>query len=844
MAEKHETLGNNVVPLNYSIAFEPNLKTFRFRGAETITVSVKRPTNVIRLNAKELTIRNAYIAVRGSRQKARVTKGERDQTISLTFKDRVSGSAKIEVKFEGRHNDGLYGFYRSRYAAKGKAAYNLSTQFEAANARAAFPCFDEPEFKATFDVSLVIDKNLDAISNTEPKSTVQNGKSKKTVTFRTTPKMSSYLLYLGVGRYDYLNGRLGKIRIRVVTTPGMGAYAGMAMKYTKRFIDYYERYFGIKYPLNKMDMIAVPDFAVGAMENWGAITFRDTALLADEKNVSAARRQRIAEVIAHELAHQWFGDLVTMRWWDDTWLNESFATFMSYKAIDDSFPKWNIMTQYLQDAAQIAYSADELRSTHPINVEVKNVGAIEGVFDRISYEKGGTVLKMIEDYVGKEVFRQGLHLYLKRNAYSNATKNDLWESIDKAARIKRRKVRAREVASKWINRSGYPIVTVYKSDFALHISQRRYTITETPPSREETWPIPLHYMTASGQEGFLLFTRTDQDISIEQAKWVKLNRAQSGFYRVRYPDEMLCELGAAIKGRKMSSSDAWGVEFDLFSLVRSGRAPVSTYLNFVRDYCMESQYPLNDSVSMHLGWLHMMLYGTKLESHVAHVSREFHLNVLKGLGWRKRNSDSNTDSIIRGKAIGALGVLGHRQAMARAAKMFRDYRKDKDLVDSNLRNAVLGTIAWNGGKREFTSIIKLYKKEKFPEEKVRLLQTLGIFRKEELVRKALDFSNSREVRLQDSGMVAAVASGNPDARGILLPWTERNWQRFMSTYDSGTHMLGMYLENLSTQVDADARADIGRFFKNRRNRRADIERTISQTLERIEANINFMKRNE
>jgi len=336
-SEKHQTLGDNVIPLRYTILFEPDLKAFKSKGSEAIECMVRDKTKTIQLNSKEIDIKRASIKSRNTLQDARIRKIEKLERIELVFDKAVKGPIEIRIDFVCTNNEQMYGFYRSRYSVGGKQRYMLSSQFEAANARAAFPCFDEPAFKATFKVSMLISKDLSAISNMPIKSEKPGSHGKKLVEFDETPKMSSYLLYLSVGEFEFTEGRLGKLKLRVITTPGKKRFTKLPMEYAKQSVKWMQDYFGVEYPLPKLDLIAIPDFAAGAMENWGAITFREIALLCDEKT-ALFNKQYVATVVAHEIVHQWFGDLVTMEWWNDTWLNESFAEFMSNKAMNEIYP--------------------------------------------------------------------------------------------------------------------------------------------------------------------------------------------------------------------------------------------------------------------------------------------------------------------------------------------------------------------------------------------------------------------------------------------------------------------------------------------------------------------------
>jgi tricorn protease interacting factor F2/3 len=453
----HYTIAKDAIPYNYDLYFEPNLKTFEFKAVAKIRMKINKETSTLTLNAKDLSIHSAKINGQSTTFKL-VDNNE----VIFSFPKPVSGDAELVVEYSGLHNDRLYGFYRSKYTYQGKDEHILSTQFEAPNARAAFPCLDEPLYKATFDVTIVTEADLEAISNMPIKNMTNEGSKKKYV-FQTSPKMSTYLLYLGVGKFEKVSGEAGKVKMNVYAVPGKSKYQNMPLEYGKKLFLDLQNYFQIDYPLPKMDLIAVPDFAAGAMENWGAITFRETALLGNEIETTVGGKQRIAEVVAHEIAHMWFGDLVTMVWWDDMWLNESFATYMEYKSVDRVFPEWRAMQKYYIDSVGSAFVADGLKNTHAISVQVNTAGEISELFDAIGYNKGGSVLLMLEHFVSSEVFRKGLIRYLKTYSYSNATKKDLWHAIELECKASGKDYPVVEIMEDWITRIGYPIISVKKT---------------------------------------------------------------------------------------------------------------------------------------------------------------------------------------------------------------------------------------------------------------------------------------------------------------------------------------------------------------------------------------------
>ena len=840
MDERHKTIGDAVIPESYKLEFDTDMRHFVYRGKASITVSVKKPTKRIVLNARELSIKNAIVRCAGKEQSASLKLSAKDETLTLGVSESVSGRAVIDIKFSGRNNDGMYGFYRSFYSTGKEQAYMLSTQFEPADARAAFPCFDEPGFKARFDITIIADSVYEALSNMPVRSrATHNGRT--ATTFMTTPAMSTYLVYLGVGRFDRVSTKLGRLGISVLSVPGKRALCGMALVYAKKFIAFYERYFGIKYPLPKVDLIAIPDFSAGAMENWGAITFRETALLGDEKATPIQTKQRIAETVAHELAHQWFGDLVTMKWWNDLWLNESFATFMSYKAMQAVYPKWNMGEQYINDVVAVAFAADQLKSTHPISVHVNTPEEINGIFDEISYEKGGTVLHMVEEYAGADAFRRGLHDYLKAHSYGNATKYDLWDAIGGAS-LGKGLPDIPKFTSYWIDQPGYPLLNVRRNGRVFEVEQHRFTIAGTATGSKQAWPIPIYYLAGSAapKQTFMSGRRA---VLSSAAEWVKLNYGQHYLYRTEYPSDVLESIGSMIRTGKLMPIDAWGVENDLFALMRSSVSTLNEYMDFVSKYCIDVKYPLNENVAAHLGWLTTLLYKTASFKGIKPVQLRYFAGMLKRLGWKTKAGESNTDTMLRSAAIHALGMLGDVKAIAWARSAFSAQVSGSKQIDPNLRSAVYYTVAWNGDTDAFEELARLYKSATMPDEKMRLLSSLAMFRGEAMARRALEFTMSKDVRLQDSIQIPAVLSSNPMHISLLTSWIMRNWKRLQKMYTPGAHMLDRYVEYMSMVSSSGELAAIKAFFAKKGNMRGDVKKSYRETLERIEANIAFMERN-
>jgi tricorn protease interacting factor F2/3 len=808
------------------------MDTYRYEGSETIDVKVKNSTNAIKLNAKELSIKVAKVSLNGVEQDATVSYDKEHEEITLTFKKSVRGDAKIKLDFDGENNNKMYGFYRSEVKDGNKTDMMLSSQFEAADARAAFPSFDEPEFKSTYDLTMAVDKGLDALSNMPVKEQHTEG-HKEVITFDTTPKMSSYLLYMGVGRFEYKEEKVGNVTIRMVTPPGRGAYTQLPLEYAKKAVEFYQDYFGIDYPLPKIDLIAVPDFAAGAMENWGAITFRETALLCTNDS-AASTKEDVASTIAHELAHQWFGDLVTMEWWDDLWLNESFATYMSYKALDSMHPEWQVMLQYANDEQGTAFAADQLKSTHPINVKVDNPGEVDEIFDEISYQKGGSVLLMLESYVGKDAFRRGLHEYLKKNSYGNASKSDLWMAIQAASGDRN----VSRIMQKWVDMPGYPMVEVSKVKDGFELRQKKFTLIGD--NSNSVWPIPLTYETGEGK-GKVLMDKKSMKIKTK-SDWIKINSGQSGIYRASYDKDTLQKLGELVQSGKLEGLDAWGVENDLFALARSGSANIGQYLDFVNKYCTNAEYPTNQDVLQHLSWLATMCYGKPIEGDVNATIVNVGTPLLSRLGWASKQGESDIDTMLRGSVIAQLGRAGKQDVVSMAQTIFKDSFA-QGRIDSNLRAAVYSIVAWNGDENTFNTFVSRYQAETDPAEKIRLIAALGKFSDPKLLDRALDLSLTGSIRLQDSHVIPSVVSVSPVGKDMIWGWTKSHWGDFVTRYGSGTHMLADFVDNMSMGYGKQLLGEVQNFFANPDNMRDDIKMSVSQLIERITVNTRFMEEN-
>ena len=822
----------DVIPKNYDLIFEPDLSKFTFEGKETIKIISKKPTNLISLDCAEIKIHKCTVKINGKEINSKTKIDEKSEKLKISLKEKIKGPAEIYLEFQGILNDRLLGFYRSQYRQGSQTKYLATTQFEAADARRAFPCWDEPKAKATFDISIIADNKFSAISNMPIKSKTKM-KNKTLYKFLRTPIMSTYLIYLGVGEFEYLNGRIGKIQIRVVTTRGNKSKGKYSLELGKKLLESYEKYFGIKYPLPKLDLIAVPDFAAGAMENWGAITFRETILLYDPNTSSTRTKQFIAEVISHEIAHQWFGNLVTMKWWNDLWLNESFATFMATKFVDKFYPEWDLWNQFVEDAMNVAMGLDSLKTTHPIDVKVKSPAEIREIFDAISYDKGGCILRMLESYVGEPNFRAGLKKYLKEFKYKNAEGQDLWDAIGKAS-----KMPVSKMVNSWLKQPGFPLVEITQDGQNLCLKQGRYLLEYDKKHSKGRWEIPLS-IAISDKVTTKLFSKKSMSMKIPKAMGFVVNSGRKGFYRVKYDEGILLDLKMLVDQKQIPPIDRWAIQNDLYSLCVSGDEKVRNYLDFSDAYFDEDSYLASVNVAHNLSSLYFRTFGEKFSDEIKEYSINYFRKILSNLGWEPRKTDKHTDALLRSFAISTLGRMDDEEVAEECKTRFEKFLKSSKSLAPDLIEPICSVVAWNGSSKTHSEFVKLYKKANTMEEKLRFLGAMCGFKNAKLLKKTLDFSQTSEVRSQNMQLPIMRVSSNPYGKQVLWPWLKKNWKKLNKKVGHGNPLFNRIVASISGIADDSMEHEIKQFFKT--NPTPGTERTQAQTLERIRINSKFLR---
>ena len=819
--------------INYDLIFEPFFSNFTFNGTEIISFTLSKPIKTLKLNSAELKINKCYIVKNGKTIHTKYNIDEKKEELNITPEKIINGKVKLCIEFTGTLNDRLLGFYRSQYKDKsGKRKYLATTQFEAADARRAFPCWDEPAVKATFDVSLIIDKTLSAISNM-PQKTKKKFGVKTLVEFERTPVMSTYLLYLGVGEFEFLETKLRNIKIRVVTTRGKKSKAKLSLELTKKFLAEYEKYFGIKYPLPKLDMLAIPDFAAGAMENWGAITFRETILLYDPKTSSTRTKQYIAEVISHEIAHQWFGNLVTMKWWNDLWLNESFATFMATKIVDRFYPEWDYWDQFLDDAMNTAMSLDALKTSHPIDVKVNHPSEIREIFDSISYDKGGCILRMLEHFVGEKNFQKGLQKYLTKHQYDNAQGNDLWNAIGQVS-----KQPIDKMMKTWINQVGFPLLEVKRNTSTLTLKQSRFLLEGDKNPSKKTWSIPL-VIEEGNQRMKKLMTKKSEKIHLKNKdRNFIINSGRTGFYRIQYDKETLENLSLLIDEKILDHVDRWSLQNDYFVQAVSGKKSIQEYLDFTSAYYDEDNYISSLSLAHNLYSLYILARKEKFSDELRQYAINFLGIIFDRLGWDKKKNEPHTDSLLRSFAIVGMGKLGDKQINLEAEIRFKKYLKDKNSLSADLQEAVFSLAAWNGNEKSHTKFVTLFKKACSQEEKLRFLGAMCSFRQKKLLLKTLQFTLGPDVRSQNIQLPIMRINSNIYGKEFMWSWLKNNWKKILKKAGKGNPLLKRVVESIGNILDSSQEKEVRKFFK--KNPVRGTEMTLEQMLERVRIHSKFL----
>lgn len=831
-SKKSVRLSHYVHPGKYTLTVKPDFETFTFSGEEIIDIVIEKPTKTLTLHSLELVISSAVLTTTDKKTiEPKITINKKDETVLFTFSQSLKGTGKLKIVFIGILNDNMIGFYKSQYMVDGKTHSIATTQLESTHARRVFPSFDEPAKKAIFEVTMHIPHDMTVISNTIETDILEHNAGYKIVSFSPTPKMSTYLLAFIVGKFEHIEAKTFEgTRVRVFVTPGKKKQAEFALDVATKTLSFFHTYFGIPYPLPVLDLIAIPDFAAGAMENWGAVTYRETALLVDEENSSTANKQWVALVIAHELAHQWFGNLVTMEWWTHLWLNEGFASFIEYLAVDHIFPKWHIWTQFVALDHTQALELDSLKHTHPIEVPVHHPAEINEIFDAVSYSKGASIIRMLSEYLGENDFRKGLSHYLKKHAYGNAKTEDLWAALGAVS-----KKPVARMMKNWTGKAGYPLITVEEKNKKLLLSQTRFFLS--PKSKKESndttvWEVPLALEASSGQvkETLLMTKKTHVLPNVQKTAWFKINTQEVGFFRVAYPKTNLKNLEVPIAQKTLSAEDRFGIIRDVFALSQAGTLSTIDALSLALSYKEEDEYIVWAEILGQLGSVSNLVFGEPYYKELESYSRALLSDVAKKVGWTKKPHESHSETLLRGIVLASYGVYGDKKTIVKAQELFVKRVSGKQTIDPDLRGVVYNLVARNGGEKEYQQFMQLYAKEPLQEEKDRLLRAMCLFKDKKLLQKTLDFSFSKHVRAQDAFRAVGTVWSNQYGRQLAWEFVQKNWNEILKRYGK-SHLLPRFIQPASTFTKAKDAKELASFFK--KTKAPGAERTIAQVLEQI-----------
>uniref|UniRef100_A0A8C8IQR5 Aminopeptidase n=1 Tax=Oncorhynchus tshawytscha TaxID=74940 RepID=A0A8C8IQR5_ONCTS len=778
---------------------------------------VNLATNQIVMNCADIDIITASFVPEGGEEinATGFNYQNEDEKVTLSFPSALQkGSGTLKIDFVGELNDKMKGFYRSKYATPaGEIRYAAVTQFEATDARRAFPCWDEPAIKATFDISLIVPKDRVALSNMNviDRKPHPEDDSLLEVKFATTPIMSTYLVAFVIGEYDFVEGQSSDgVTVRVYTPTGKAEQGKFALEVAVKTLPFYNDYFNVPYPLPKIDLIAIADFAAGAMENWGLVTYRETALLIDPKNSCSSSRQWVALVVGHELAHQWFGNLVTMEWWTHLWLNEGFASWIEYLCVDHCFPDYDIWTQFVSADYTRALDLDALDNSHPIEVYV-NVREVS-----LSDEcKPRTV--------------------------------DLWDCLEQAS--------GKPIAlvmSSWTKQMGFPIIVVDQEqqgdDRILKISQKKFCASG-PHNGEDcpNWMVPISICTGEDPGCTKLKVLLDSPEttitinSVSPDQWVKINPGTVGFYRIQYSSAMLESLLPGIRDLTLLPVDRLGLQNDLFSLSRAGMISTVEVLKLMEAFVNEPNYTVWSDLSCNLGVLSSLLSHTDFHEEIQEFIRDLFTPIGLKLGWECKQGEGHLDALLRGLVLGKLGKAGHKPTLEEARRRFKDHVEGKQILSADLRSPVYLTVLKHGDSATLDTMLKLHKQADMQEEKNRIERVLGAISAPDLIQKVLTFALSEDVRPQDTvSVIGGVAGSSKHGRKAAWKFVKDNWEELHNRYQGGfliSRLIKLSVDGFA--IDKMA-AEVKSFFESHHAPAA--ERTVQQCCENILLNAAWLKR--
>ncbi len=728
-----------------------------------------------------------------------------------------SKRSRVDVSYTKQVSDEvIFGLYKSKYGKD----YILATDLEPAEARTVFPCVDEPTYKAHFRLEITTDSGLKVIANTQASRVEDLRRGRTRHVFEETPRMSTYLFFFAIGEMEETRTRAGDVEVITATRPGQAENSALALRMVAGSVHDFAGYYGVPYPLKKLHVVALPEYHTGAMENWGAISSRESYALVTE---AAAFRQknRGAMSMVHEVAHQWFGDLVTMKWWDDLWLNESFATLMGYKMTDRLRPEWDTMSIFLMDETLAALNLDAVKTTHPVQAHVRKVEEAMHMFDAVSYNKGASILRMLESYVGEDAFRKGVSDYLRKFSFSNASGKDLWDSLGRASSLP-----VAKVAKEWLTRPGFPVVRVRSAGKKIQVSQKRFLITGSVPA--SPWPITTA-VTAGGKERRVFFDKRSMTLDVDPDSDVLLNPGRSSFHVTLYDKKGYQRLAARFA--KLGAHDRAGLINDLFLFLQAGEISREEYFRFI---CLCGGAPDNVTVQVAAGQLRLLNAIAWDSPGLRGVYPKFYPPLMASIGEEPRAGEPEYLGASREDLTSQYVAVDG----AYAAKLAQKFDRYRDL-DPNLRGAVASAYAITHGEKAKGPLVHMVKTMQGEVDRAKIYGALCSFRDPSLVEETLDLGMSGEVSRSDSAYPMLYGALNTGARDVYWKWLTKNYDAIYDMY-GGSQQFYLYMMRLLPVCGVGREAEVKRFLSGRRMKQGGS--SLTRAMEGLKNNSSLRRR--
>lgn len=830
-------MNNKNLSINrYDIVINTVKSDDNYTASVEIIFNIDEQTKEIELDSKELKIIKCdFYSESHENQPSLNFKSKNNKlVINSSSKFEKEENVKLRIEFEGKIADDLKGIYASKYLSNsGKEEKLISTQFEPTDARNAFPCIDEPNYKAKFNLTLIIHSNLTAISNMPIEKTKNLNEKETQIKFQETPIMSTYLLFFAIGKIKSKQLKTNNnILIRVWATNEQEKFSDFALETSEKLLDYFESYFGTKYPLPKLDHIAIPDFAAGAMENWGCISYRETALLVDPEKSSIQTKQLVAAIIAHEMAHMWFGDLVTMDWWNDLWLNESFASWMGDKAISNLYPEWDVWTKFLLDDTNRAFELDALDSSHPIEQEVKNPDEIGQLFDAISYSKGASLIRMLENYIGEEKFKKGIQQYIVKHQYKNTITNDLWNALSKSSNKD-----IKTLMEQWTTKSGFPLILVSEENDKIKISQEKFSYNPENNDQSE-WIVPIKYNSlinnTKSKQTHLLETKED---FIQNKNITIMNTDSSGFYKTSYSNELFTKISNLLTDNinNFSNEERLGLISDYYTLLKSSKIDPGKYLDLIKTLNKENNPYIWKYICGSLKSIDSKLYNTDLYSKYYSFASEIFNNISIDLEWNLDKTPLETDQIMIATLIDSACYFGIEDLKNKSSQIFKEISfNSNDEIHPNLKRPLLFSVAYNGESNDFDKIWELYLNSNSQEEKSLYLGSLTQFKNIDKIKFLLNQVTTKNIRKHDIASVLIGVANNNLALPTAWEYLKQNWSKILNISGDGFQL--NYIVSLPSYFQSkDKYEEVENYYSENPVDAASM--SMNQTLEKIQNNI-------